>query len=91
MKVSEVRPLPGDVLHVRYEDGVEGEVDLSAYIGRGVFAAWNDTAFFETVYMSSHGSIAWSEEIELCRDSVYLKLTGKMSEDLFPRVSVAPS
>ena len=91
LKVSEVQALPGYVLRVRYEDGVEGEVDLSAHVGRGVFAAWNDAAFFETVYVSAHGSIAWSEDIELCPDSIYLELTGKKPEELFPRVSVAHS
>ena len=78
--------LPGYVLRVRYEDGVEGEVDLSAHVGRGVFAAWNDAAFFETVYVSAHGSIAWSEDIELCPDSIYLELTGNLAQTFRNRV-----
>lgn len=74
------------MLRVRYEDGVEGEVDLSAHVGRGVFAAWNDAAFFETVYVSAHGSIAWSEDIELCPDSIYLELTGNLAQTFRNRV-----
>jgi len=35
-----------------------------------------------------HGSLAWSDDIELCADSIYLELTGRKPEDLFPRVSV---
>ena len=89
MKVSEVRALPDYRIRVRYEDGVEGEVDLSSYVGRGVFAAWTNRAFFDKVHVAPHGSIAWDENIELCSDSIYLDLTGKKPEDLFTRITVA--
>ena len=88
LKVQEVRALPEYRIRVRYQDGVEGEVDLSQYVGKGVFSAWEDRTFFEGVHVSSHGSIAWNDDIELCADSIYLELTGKKPEDLFPRVSV---
>ena len=88
LKVLEVRALPGHKIWVRYEDGVEGEVDLSRFAGKGVFSAWADRGFFETVHVSPHGSIAWSDDVELCADSIYLELTGKKPEDLFPHVSV---
>ncbi len=64
------------------------EIDLSEYAGKGVFSAWNDRAFFENVHISPYGSIAWSDDIEICADSIYLELTGKKPEDVFPRVSV---
>lgn len=89
MKVSEVHALSGYKIRVRYEDGVEGEVDLSGYVGKGVFTAWDDLEFFESVYVSPHGSIAWSEEIELCPDSIYLELSGKIAEELFRRIPVS--
>jgi len=89
LKVREVRALPNYRIWVRYEDDVEGEVDLSAYVGKGIFSAWRDPAFFETVHISPHGSIAWNEDIELCADSIYLELTGKKPEEVFPRISVA--
>jgi len=44
---------------------------------------------FEAVHVSPHGSIAWNEDIELCPDSIYLELTGKKPEEVFPRISVA--
>lgn len=89
MRVVEIRALPDYKIWVRYEDGVEGEIDLSSYVGKGVFSAWNDPSFFEGVHVSPHGSIAWSDDIELCADSIYLELTGKKPEELFPRASVA--
>jgi hypothetical protein len=77
LKVRDVRALSGHRIWVRYEDGVEGEVDLSGSFGKGVFSVWQDRAFFERVHVSPHGSIAWSNDIELCADSIYIELTGK--------------
>jgi Protein of unknown function (DUF2442) len=91
MKVVDVRARPDYRIWVRYEDGAEGEVDLSSYVGKGVFSARKDPAFFETVHVSPHGSIAWSDDIELCADSIYLDLTGKKPDELFPRASAAQS
>ena len=91
MKASEVHALPGYKIRVRYEDGIEGEIDLSGYVGKGVFSAWDDLKFFDSVHVSPHGSIAWNDEIELCPDSIYLELTGKTPEELFRRIPVAQS
>ena len=30
------------------------------------------------------GSIAWSQDVELCEDALYLELTGTSAEELFP-------
>lgn len=72
---------------LRYSDGTEGELDLERLAGRGVFTAWEDRTFFETVRIEDHGAVAWGEELELCPDALYLQLSGKsvvevMSETL---------
>ena len=69
---------------LRYSDGTAGEVDLSHLAGRGVFRAWSDRAFFERVRLSESGAIAWSDDIDLCPDALYLQLTGKSIEDVMP-------
>ena len=79
-----VAPRDGYRIWLRYADGVEGEVDLSDLAGKGVFTAWNDRRFFERVYVSEWRSIAWSDEIELCADALYLEITGKTLEDIMP-------
>jgi len=81
-----VRALPAFRIWLRYSDGVEGEVDLSDLAGRGVFAAWNDVAFFNSVRLGSHGAIEWGPELDICPDSMYLRLTGK-SVDALPASS----
>lgn len=83
-KVVEVRALANYRLWVRYADGVEGIVDLSPLVGKGVFALWDDYAAFEQVYVGSSGEIAWSDSVDICPDAVYMKITGKTPQQLFP-------
>ena len=83
-----VTALPKYKLRVEYADGVSGEVDLSHLVGKGVFAAWNDPTAFEAVGIGDSGQLAWSDEIDLCSDAIYLEITGKSAEDLFPSLKV---
>ncbi|HYC53451.1 MAG TPA: DUF2442 domain-containing protein [Candidatus Binatia bacterium] len=78
------RPLPNYRLWLRYDDGVEGEVDLSDLVGCGVFEAWSRPGVFETVTIGDHGAIAWGEDLDLCPDALYMQLTGKSAAEVFP-------
>lgn len=90
-----VRALPNYRIYLEFSDGCKGEVDLSDLAGKGVFQVWDDYAFFEKVHIGSELQIQWDDYIELCPDSLYLKLTGKTPEELFPRLrrmkSIDPS
>ena len=74
---NKVEALPGFRIRVGYPDGVEGVIDLSADVGRGMFAPLAGEKFFRTVHIGSFGQIAWTEEIELCPDAAYQEMTGK--------------
>ncbi len=87
-KPVQVKALPNYKLWVKYSDDVAGEVDLSHLAGRGVFSLWNDYAAFEKVYIGSSGAIAWSDEIDICPDNVYMTITGKTPEELFPNMKL---
>lgn len=43
-----------------------------------------DHAFFERTHITEHRSVAWSDEIELCADALYIRLTCKTAEELMP-------
>lgn len=83
-KLIEVRPLEHYQLWLKYSNSSAGVVDLSELAGRGVFALWNDEREFQKVFVGRYGEIAWNEQVELCPDSAYLKITGKKPEELFP-------
>jgi Protein of unknown function (DUF2442) len=91
VKPTSVSALPNYRIKVVFSDGTEGSVDLSDLVGHGVFEAWKDEKFFARVHVEEGRQIRWSDEIELCPDAIYLKLTGKTPEDLFPSLRREPS
>ncbi|MXV97921.1 MAG: DUF2442 domain-containing protein [Acidimicrobiaceae bacterium] len=80
----EVRALEPYRIWLRYDDGVEGEVDLSDLAGDGVFVAWLDHSFFSTMRLGSCDSIVWGEDLDLCGDALYMEITGMTPEEMFP-------
>jgi len=82
----EVRARERYRIWVRYSDGAEGIVDLSDLAGRGVFILWDDEQEFRKVSIGSGGEITWGDQIDLCPDAMYLRLTGKQPEEIFPKL-----
>lgn len=83
-KIVSVKPIAPFQLWIRFEDGVEGAVDLSHLKGKGVFKAFDDPAFFESVTIDpSSRAIVWGGEIDLCADSLWLKTRQSFSETTF--------
>ncbi|MDP2982803.1 MAG: DUF2442 domain-containing protein [Candidatus Latescibacter sp.] len=83
-KIKEVKVLGQYQLNLVFYDGVRGTVDLSDLVGKGVFSIWRDRSVFEHVQIGSSGELAWSDQADLCPDALYLKVTGKKPEDIFP-------
>jgi len=83
-RISKVKVLPGYRLKLEFDDGVSGIVDLSEAVGKGVFALWRDPVVFEQVRIGSSGELVWGDQVDLCPDALYLKVTGKKPEDIFP-------
>lgn len=91
VRPTEVKALNHYKIWLRYSDGVSGEVDLSYLAGKGIFRIWEKRKNFENVQLSESGSVTWGDEIELCPDSLYLKLTGKKPEDILPGFKTLPA
>lgn len=89
-KIIDVQPRAGHRIWLKYDDGTAGEVDLTYLVGRGVFKAWADRNVFESVRVDPSGAIAWNQDIDLCPDALYLRLTGKSVDELFPKLKPAP-
>jgi hypothetical protein len=89
LRLVEAKPLPGYRLYLRYADDVAAEVDLSRLVGKGVFGLWNDPDAFERVTIGSGGEVRWSDEVDLCADALYMEITGKTPEEVFPNLKKA--
>ena len=84
IRPTKVEARGGHRLWLRYADDTAGEVDLSHLVGRGVFKLWDTSGCFEAVYIAPSGGIAWGDEVELCPDALFLRLTGKSLADVMP-------
>ena len=59
-------------VHVAFDDGVAGEIDLSDLVGKGVFAAWSDPVEFARVTVDRETrTLTWPNGIDLCPDTLY--------------------
>lgn len=91
MKVKVAKPLSSYRVDVEFDNGEHGIVDLSDYAGIGVFEAWLKPGFFEQVSITQSGALAWPGDLDLCPDAVYMRLTGKRPEDIFPALRHQPA
>jgi len=72
IRVTAVEALEPYCIRVRFSDGVEGTVDLSSMIGKGVFEALANPEEFARVFVDpTTQTVAWPNGIDLCPDSLY--------------------
>ena len=75
--VIRVTTLGGYRVHLEFEDGVAGELDLGKVITfKGVFAPLRDEDEFAKVRLGL-GTIVWPTGADICPDVLYSKVTGK--------------
>jgi len=78
LKIISAIPLEGYKIRVRFEDGVEGVSDLSALVGRGVFARFADVGYFNQAFINPEtDTVTWPDDLDICPDSLYEEITGK--------------
>lgn len=78
----QVEPRAGYRIWLRYQDGVDGEIDLADIADTELCKPWREPAFFERVHINDGGAVAWNDDIELCPDSLYAELLGITLADL---------
>jgi len=77
--VIEVRPLADYRLFLRFEDGVEGAVDVASLVEfTGVFALLKQRREFARVRVHRElGTVVWPNGADLDPDVLYAKVTGR--------------
>jgi len=71
--LTEAHPLTGYTVHLRFEDGVAGDVDL-AYLCDygGVFEPLRDPAYFTRLRVDTEGeTIVWPNEADIAPETLY--------------------
>ena len=73
-KVIRVSALDGYRLFVEFDDGTQGEVDLSDRLFGPVFEPLRDRALFVQVAADEFGAVCWPNGADLAPDALYDKL-----------------
>jgi hypothetical protein len=71
--LTEARPLDGYTVHVRFEDGVTADVDLSYLLDYGgVFEPLRDPAYFGRLRADAEGgTIIWPNDADIAPETLY--------------------
>ncbi len=75
-RVAAVEALPGWRLHVRFNDGLEGTVEMEREVhapDAGVFAELADPERFAAVHVE-FGAVTWPGEIDLAPDAMHAEI-----------------
>ena len=77
--IVSVQPMGGYRLQLRFEDGIEGEVDIATIISfDGIFAPLQEQAEFRKVSVDPElGTICWPNGADLDPDVLYARIAGE--------------
>ena len=74
--VTAVEVIGDHSLRLSFEDGAEGEVDLSAWQWRGVFEPLADAAYFSQVALDQElGTIVWPNGADIAPETLHSWVT----------------
>jgi len=90
MKIKSVKYVSGFTLHVKFLDGVEGDIELTDLVSKGIFKVLQNQELFARAYNTGY-SIAWSSELEIDSDTIYMEISGKSINELLPKNSAHAS
>ena len=85
-KITQIDVLDNYRIRVVFDSGESGIIDLSDLVGSGVFVLWDDYQKFREVKIGRTGELIWTDQVDLCPDALYLRLTGKNPEHVFPNL-----
>jgi glycine/D-amino acid oxidase-like deaminating enzyme len=79
-RIVKVKALDGYHLYLEFEDGLQGEIDLSARLFGPMFEPLRDPEVFSQVGLDEFGVICWPNGADLAPDALYHNLLKKRQE-----------
>jgi hypothetical protein len=80
-RIVAAKALPDYRLWIRFHDGIEGEVDLSHLVGKGVFRRWEAAREFARVRVDPETeTVVWPGDLHLAPDALYRDIAGASAE-----------
>jgi hypothetical protein len=70
VRATEVTAVGDHRLHVRFEDGAEGEVDFAGMQWKGVFAPLEDPRYFAQAQIGL-GTVVWPNKADIAPETLY--------------------
>ncbi len=77
-RIVRVSAGPGYTLHVLFDDGRSGEVDLSARLFGPVFEPLRDPLLFAQVRVDEYGAVCWPNGADLAPDALYRTISSQV-------------
>lgn len=70
--IIRVKTLPQFLLEAEFENGELRRFDMSPYLNYPAFNPLKTNSLFESAHVQ-HGTIVWTDEIDISPDTIYLK------------------
>ncbi len=79
----------GYKIWLSFNDGVEGEIDVSDVVDYEWFKPWKDRSVFENVSVTSPLDITWNGDVNMsmCAMSLYAELTGEQFDQVAEKMN----
>ncbi len=81
VRVKDVKPVRGFVVHVSFSNGTEREIDLEKYLHGPVFEEIrSNPEVFRSVKVTEGRTIGWGDDVDIDPDTLYYDLTPAWAE-----------
>ena len=77
-RIVNVSAGPGYTVHLVFDDGTSGEVDLSARLFGPVFEPLRDPLLFAQVRVDEYGAVCWPNGADLAPDALYRTISSRL-------------
>ncbi len=82
VRVKDVKPVSGFVVHVWFSNGTDRHIDLEKYLHGGVFEEIRSSPeIFRSIRVTEGRTIGWGENVDIDPDTLYYELTPAWAEE----------